>query len=200
MIAGIRGKLWKVNTNKAYLDTGGVLYELHISFKCYDLLKDKQGMETFLFVYHSITDRSQKLFGFLEEKERELFEVLKSLQGIGEMTALRVLSFLTPLELVDSVKREDKSKLEKIPKVKGKTSEKIIFEVKHNLKKFEIFLAESNGDYPQDPKNVKEELSILGLVQLGFDERTATREVRKFLDKNLTADPAEIIREVLKTT
>jgi holliday junction DNA helicase RuvA len=195
MIAGLRGKIRKVNINKAFIDVNGVVYELNISFKSYDILKDANNKEVFLFVFHSITDRSQKLFGFTEEKERELFELLKSLQGIGEMTALRVLSFLSPLELIDAVKREDKTKLEKIPKVKGKTSEKILFEVKQNLKKFESFLEDSSSS---SPKSANESLSILALLQLGFDEKTANREVKKQLEKTPEAETADIIREVLK--
>lgn len=195
MIAGLRGKIRKVNINKAFIDVNGVVYELNISFKSYDILRDTNTKEVFLFVFHSITDRSQKLFGFTEEKERELFELLKSLQGIGEMTALRVLSFLSPLELIDAVKREDKTKLEKIPKVKGKTSEKIIFEVKQNLKKFESFLEDSSSS---SPKSANESLSILALLQLGFDEKTANREVKKQLEKTPDAETADIIREVLK--
>ena len=195
MIAGLRGKIRKVNINKAFIDVNGVVYELNISFKSYDILKDTNNKEVFLFVFHSITDRSQKLFGFTEEKERELFELLKSLQGIGEMTALRVLSFLSPLELIDAVKREDKTKLEKIPKVKGKTSEKILFEVKQNLKKFESFLEDSSSS---SPKSANESLSILALLQLGFDEKTANREVKKQLEKTPDAETADIIREVLK--
>jgi Holliday junction DNA helicase RuvA len=195
MIAGLRGKIRKVNINKAFIDVNGVVYELNISFKSYDILRDTNNKEVFLFVFHSITDRSQKLFGFTEEKERELFELLKSLQGIGEMTALRVLSFLSPLELIDAVKREDKTKLEKIPKVKGKTSEKILFEVKQNLKKFEGFLEDSSSS---SPKSANESLSILALLQLGFDEKTANREVKKQLEKTPDAETADIIREVLK--
>jgi Holliday junction DNA helicase RuvA len=196
MIAGLRGKIRKVNINKAFIDVNGVVYELNISFKSYDILRDLDNKEIFLFVFHSITDRSQKLFGFTDEKERELFELLKSLQGIGEMTALRVLSFLSPSELIDAVKREDKTKLEKIPKVKGKTSEKILFEVKQNLKKFESFLEDSSSS--TSPKSANESLSILALLQLGFDEKTATREVKKHLEKTPDSETADIIREVLK--
>lgn len=196
MIAGLRGFIRKVNVNKAFLDVNGIFYELHISFKTFDQLKDSIHKEATLSVYHSITDRSQKLFGFTEEKERELFELLKSLPGIGEMTALRVLSFMSPSELIDSVKREDRTKLEKIPKVKGKTSEKILFEVKQNLKKFEGFLEESSQSDTFPSNN--ESLSILALTQLGFDEKTAIREVKKHLEKSPNAETADIIREVLK--
>jgi Holliday junction DNA helicase RuvA len=100
-----------------------------------------------------------------------------------------------PLELIDAVKREDKTKLEKIPKVKGKTSEKILFEVKQNLKKFEGFLEDSSSS---SPKSANESLSILALLQLGFDEKTANREVKKQLEKTPDAETADIIREVLK--
>jgi hypothetical protein len=88
-----------------------------------------------------------------------------------------------------------KTKLEKIPKVKGKTSEKIIFEVKQNLKKFEGFLDDSSSS---SPKSANESLSILALLQLGFDEKTANREVKKQLEKTPDAETADIIREVLK--
>ena len=199
MIAGLKGIISKTNINKAYIDVNGIVYEVYISFKSYDSLQEKIGKSVYLHIYHSITDRSQKLFGFLDEKERELFELLKSLQGIGEMTALRVLSFLSPSELIDSVRRDDRSKLEKIPKVKGKTSEKIMFEVKQNLKKFEVFL--SDKDHKLDTDKIdNNQLSILALMQLGFDEKTANREVKKVLDKNPEAETAEIIREVLKYT
>ena len=121
---------------------------------------------------------------------------MKSLQGIGEMTALRVLSFMTPSELIDSVKREDRTKLEKIPKVKGKTSEKILFEVKQNLKKFESFLEDSIP--AGTPKDDKVNLAVMALVQLGYDERTALKEVKKQIEKSPSSDAADIIRDVLK--
>ena len=85
---------------------------------------------------------------------------------------------------------------EKIPKVKGKTSEKILFEVKQNLKKFESFLEDSIPS--GTPKDDKENLAVMALVQLGYDERTALKEVKKQIEKSPSSDAADIIRDVLK--
>lgn len=196
MIVGLRGKIRKLEPSALHLDTGSVVYELFISFKTFDLLKDKPQEEVYLHVFHSITDRNQRLFGFLEENERALFELLKSLSGIGELTALRVLSFLTASELLQIVQAGDSKRLEKIPKVKGKTSEKILFEVKQNLKKFEFLLEMEKGKKITLPQEF--DLAIQALVQLGYDERTASKEVKRITDTGIHSIP-DIIREVLKS-
>jgi Holliday junction DNA helicase RuvA len=198
VIYGLRGKIFQLDISKLYLDTGYVVYEILIPFKIFDELKDKKKEEIFIFIYHSINERGQKLFGFATRKERDLFELLKSLQGIGEMTALRVLSFLQAEELLEIVKSGDKSRLEKIPKIKGKTSEKILFEVKQNVKKFENFLGDGEKLSPQESHDKQNELAILALMQLGFDEKNATKYAEIATQKGFK-ETADIVREVLKT-
>ncbi|MCB1180147.1 MAG: Holliday junction branch migration protein RuvA [Leptospiraceae bacterium] len=199
MIYGLRGKIFQLDFHKIYLDTGTVVYEVFIPFKIYEELKDTKKEDVFIYIYHSINDRGQKLFGFKNKKERDLFELLKSLQGIGEMTALRVLSFMNVEQLLEVVKTQDKSLLEKIPKIKGKTSEKILFEVKQNIKKFENFLEEGNNQNSKETKGENNnEIAIMALVQLGFDEKTATKLVNQAI-KNGVTDTGEIIKESLKT-
>jgi holliday junction DNA helicase RuvA len=198
MISGLRGKIHSLQLGKVELDVSGVLYEVHISFKSYDKLLSNIDSIVFLYTYHLITDRTQKLFGFLEEREKTLFILLRGLQGIGEMTALRVLSFLTPEELITCVKEEDRSKLEKIPKVKGKTSEKIMFEIKQNLNKFQNFVNLKENQKIENHQHSINEISVLALVQLGFDEKTAKSEISKLLKISPNLTDAELIREVLK--
>ncbi|MCE9501894.1 MAG: Holliday junction branch migration protein RuvA [Leptospira sp.] len=196
MISGIRGKLVRLDVNYLFIEADRITYEIFISFKSYLELKEKLNSEIHLHVYHSITDRMQKLYGFLSYKDRELFKVMKSLDGIGEMTALKILSFLSANEIYQIAVSDEREKLEKIPKVKGKTSEKIIFEVKRNLKKFETFLNE--GDDYTPSKEEKKDLSVLALMQLGFDEKTATKEVARIIKEKGLDDTAEIIKEALR--
>lgn len=196
MICGLKGKIIKLEVNSLYIDTGCIVYEVLISFKTYSELKEKNITEVYLHVYHSISDRSEKLFGFLSNKDRELFKVMKSLNGIGELTALKILSFMNFEDLYFAVVNEDKTKLEKIPKVKGKTSEKILFEVKRNLKRFEAFLVE--GENFQTTKDDKIELAVLALIQLGFEEKTARKEITGILKEDSLTDTGEIIKAVLK--
>ncbi len=196
MICGLKGKIAKLDVNSVTIDTGAVAYEVQISFKTYSELKEKKIVEAYLHIFHSITDRSEKLFGFLSNKDRELFKTMKSLNGIGELTALKILSFMTFEDLYKAVQNEDKTKLEKIPKVKGKTSEKILFEVKRNLKKFESFLTE--GEDFQPTKDDKIEIAVMALVQLGFEEKTARKEVAGTISETGSLDTGEIIKAVLK--
>ncbi len=197
MIAGLKGKIERLDVSVVELDVNGVIYEVFISFKTYEDLKEIKDKQVYLFVYHLINDRTQRLFGFPNVRDRELFKLIRGLHGIGEMTALKILSFMSADDLYRAVVNGDNSQLEKIPKVKGKTSEKIIFEVKQNLKKFEAFLNDTNINYTPT-KEDKKDLSVLALIQLGFDEKTAIKEVSKVIKEKNIDDTAEIIREVLK--
>jgi len=215
MIGSIRGKVLRLDLSTVLLETNsGIGYEIYITFPTHLHLKTSQKeKETLLYIYHSITDRSQKLFGFLSRRDRELFQLMKSLNGIGELTALKILSFYNANSLFTIATDENKAALEKIPKVKGKTSEKVLFELKQNLKKLESFLqkeVEPNGisspstdiEFTQSiskstPENADRDLAVLGLIQLGFDEKTSRKEVERIW-KLGTTEASEIIREVLQ--
>jgi holliday junction DNA helicase RuvA len=195
MIACIKGKIRELEFSKVILETNsGISYEVSISFKAYEELKSLN--ETEIYIYHHITDRTEKLFGFMNYKDRELFKLIRSLNGIGEMTALKILSYLNAKELYHAVLNGNQSALEKIPKVKGKTSEKIIFEIKQNIKKLEQFV---NENEKKSSTTSEKELSIQALVQLGFDEKTASKEVDRILKLNSNLNTAEIIKQVLST-
>ncbi|AAS69755.1 Holliday junction branch migration protein RuvA [Leptospira interrogans] len=211
MISGLKGILRKLEVGFVHIETGGITYEVTISFKTYLELKNLPLLkEVQLQIFHSINERGQKLFGFLTEQDKEFFKVMKGLQGIGELTALKILSFFSAEDLYRIVQSGEVKELEKIPKVKGKTSEKIFFEVKQNLKKLELFLSGSSKESSviltsllQSPEEMafskKRETVILGLVQLGFEEKTASKEVDKVLKIFSSNDPGEIIREILKS-
>ncbi|MFB5652041.1 Holliday junction branch migration protein RuvA [Leptospira wolffii] len=211
MISGLQGNIIKLEVGSAHIDVQGVTYEVTISFKTYWELKDLVSSgkkEIRLHIHHSINERGQRLFGFLQERDKEFFKVMKGLHGIGEMTALKVLSFFSPWELHKIASSGEAKELEKIPKVRAKTSEKIFFEVKQNLKKLELFLEKS----PQDPASLEipaerlpspedrfKETAVQALVQLGFDDKSALKEVEKILKKQSFTDTGELIREILKS-
>lgn len=197
MIAGLKGYIERLDVSVIEINVNGVVYEVFISFKTYEQLRILNEKEVYLCIYHLINERSQRLFGFMNIRDRELFKLIRGLHGIGEMTALKILSFMSADDLYRAVVNGDNSQLEKIPKVKGKTSEKIIFEVKQNIKKFEAFLNDTDINYSPTRED-KQDLSVLALIQLGFDEKTAIKEVSKVIKEKNIDDTAEIIREVLK--
>ena len=194
MIVGLKGKISNLEIGCIYLETSvGITYEVSISYKTFDLIKKNNRTELDLFIYHHITDRVEKLFGFMSFKDRELFKLIRSLNGIGEMTALKILSYLDASELYNAVLNGDQSVLEKIPKVKGKTSEKIIFEVKQNIKKLEQFLSDTDKKTPMNENDI----TVQALIQLGFDEKSAIKDVERVTRNEKTKDPSELIRLIL---
>lgn len=211
MISSIRGKILKLNLDSVQIETQfGLGFEILIPFSVHLALKDwNKKDEVFLYVYHSIQERGQKLFGFLNEEDKELFVLIKSMNGIGEQTALKILSFYNLSSLYQIATTENKELLEKIPKMKGKTSEKVMFEFKQNIKKIESLYQKSQDTHskplskPQtiQTKNLEnqeqKELAIKGLIQLGFSEKEAQKAVQQEWIHGLQ-DASAIIREVLK--
>ncbi|WCL51181.1 Holliday junction branch migration protein RuvA [Leptospira sp. GIMC2001] len=203
MIASLRGNVLRLEMGHVILETAsGVGYEIQIPFPTHLHLKSlPENANIVLHIYHSITDRSQKLFGFLTARDRELFRLMKSFNGIGEQTSLKILSFYDADALFNIAKAENKQALEKIPKVKGKTSEKVLFELKQNLKKLESFLSdhfvEDETISTQESLDSQLELAILGLVQLGFDEKTSKKEAESRWKAGLK-EASLIIGDVLK--
>ncbi len=195
MIGSLKGNLIRLDLDSLLIEVSGVGYEVMIPFPLHLALREFEGKEIFIFVYHSITDRNQKLFGFSTNKDRELFKLIKSLHGIGELTALKILSFFQADELYQIAQADDRKTLEKIPKVKGKTSEKILFEIKQNLKKLESFLREDKKE--TTVQNVQNDLAVLALIQLGYDEKTANREVELIRKKEPDLEAGEIVRKVI---
>ncbi|GBF41150.1 Holliday junction specific DNA binding protein [Leptospira ellinghausenii] len=198
MIASLRGKLLQLEIDRLVVEVSGVGYEVMIPFPLHLECKDKISSEIFLHTFHSITDRGQRLFGFSSKKDRELFELIKSLHGIGELTALKILSFFQADDLYQIAKADDKKTLEKIPKVKGKTSEKILFEIKQNLKKFEMFLNEGTPEFSIVDRET--DLATLALIQLGFDEKTATKQVTDAKKTNPGLSASDIVKQVITGT
>ncbi|MDZ4726154.1 MAG: Holliday junction branch migration protein RuvA [Leptospira sp.] len=195
MIGSLKGQLLRLDLDSILIEVSGVGYEVLIPFPLHLQLRESVGKEIFVFVFHSITDRNQKLFGFSTNKDRELFKLIKSLNGIGELTALKILSFFQADELYQIAQADDRKTLEKIPKVKGKTSEKILFEIKQNLRKLESFLREDKKEF--SITNSQNDLAILALIQLGYDEKTANREVALVRKVNPEMEAGEIIRLVI---
>lgn len=216
MIGSLRGQVLRLDLSSVLIETSsGLGYEVFITFPTHLHLKSKaRKKDVLLYIFHSITDRNQKLFGFINTRDRELFQLMKSLNGIGELTALKILSFYNADSLFTIATDENKAALEKIPKVKGKTSEKVLFELKQNLKKLESFLqkdsSESKDENISDSSTVTlekdisprlennaKDLAILGLIQLGFDEKNSRKEVERLWNSG-TKEASEIIRLVLQ--
>lgn len=121
MLAYIEGKIKARGTHFVVLNTtGGVGYLIYVPPRLI------RGEKLALFVYHYQTEKSDALYGFSNFNERELFEQLLKVQGLGPKGAMALLSMYHPKELIGIIKKADLAKIEAVPGIGKKTARKIL--------------------------------------------------------------------------
>lgn len=170
------------------LDINDVGYKVYISLREYE--KITVGEKYKLFIFNYIREDANKLIGFLEEKERKLFEMLLNVKGIGLSLALAILSTFSYNRVVELIISEDVENLRKVPKLGEKKAQLIILDLKKKLKNIDILKEAKISSYLLDDL-------ILALEALGYAKKDIDRILEKTdLDKFSSIEDA--IKEVLK--
>ena len=129
MIEYISGEVVELTPTSAVIETsGGVGYFLHISLNTFSGLK--QGERARLLVHEAIREDAYLLYGFKSRKERELFQLLISVSGVGPNTARMILSGLSPEEFEQVVATENVGLLKSVKGIGAKTAQRIIVDLK----------------------------------------------------------------------
>src|SRR5712692_1249295 len=132
MIAVMRGTLVEKHPNQAVVDVGGVGYDVHIPITTFTRLPDA-GAEVRLRVYTHVREDTLALYGFLSGDEKNLFEKLIGVSGIGPSLAIKVLSGLAAAELIAAIRKGEVERLVRIPGVGKKTAERMVLELRDKL-------------------------------------------------------------------
>lgn len=132
MIAHLRGKLLSKHPNQAIVDVGGVGYDLTISVPTFSDLP-ATGMEVALHVYTHVREDVIALYGFLRSSEKQLFEKLITVSGIGPKLAITILSGMAADEMVAAIRGNDVARLTRIPGIGKKTAERMVLELRDKL-------------------------------------------------------------------
>ncbi len=163
MIGMLRGHVVQLRPLSVIVDVNGVGYNVFVPVSLLGFLENNS--EVLLHVYTLVKEDRIHLYGFQSLIERDLFEVLLSVSGLGAHSALLLLSHFSPDELFAAVKNADPSLLVRIPGIGRKKAEKIIFELKAKEKKLSLFI--SGADVKSDSRKVD---VIAALCSLGFEE------------------------------
>ena len=132
MIGFLRGRIADRQPNTLIVDVQGVGYEVHVPLSTfYDV--GEIGDDITLRIYTHVREDALQLYGFLTELERQLFERLIGISGIGPKLAIAVLSGMDPREVLSAVQRGDVARLTGIPGIGKKTSERIVLELRDRL-------------------------------------------------------------------
>ena len=175
------------------LDVNGIGYKIYISLTTYDSVET--GDTKRFFIYNHIKEEEFKLVGFLEERERNLFEMLLSVKGIGVSLALAIMSTFDMDTFRGLVLQENYIALKKVPKLGEKKAQQIILDLKDKMKKLDIVSMEKVFG-ANASSNLEDEL-IMALEGLGYNKK----DIDKLLDKNEIRNYKNIqeaIKETLK--
>jgi Holliday junction DNA helicase RuvA len=192
MIAFLNGVVAKKSTGQLIIDVSGVGYSVEVSTQTQDKLP-KEGSKIQLLIYHHFTDSDQRLFGFSEQKEKNLFERLITVKGIGPKLGLTILSGMPAHELIQAIVTQDTGALSGITGIGKKTAGRMVLELKDKLfDESEPSIVSDNGQ----TRDRREE-SVSALQALGFRKQDANKVVSKIISNNPDAGISDIVKQAL---
>lgn len=195
MITFLEGTLEEKQPTRIVMNVGGVGYEVLIPLSSYDRLGLPQT-KCRIRTYHMVREDNEVLYGFCTEAERNMFELLLTISGIGPRIALNALNGLTLRELKVAVKGNDIKRLSSISGIGKKTAERIIIELRDKISEGEALEAMSGDDAA--PEDLRGRDAVLALISLGYKQADAQKMVRqvRLRDPNLE-NLEEIVRKSL---
>ena len=134
MIAHLSGTLLAKAPQSVIIDNGGIGYEVTVPLSTFYALPEKDGKVS-LHIYTHVREDALMLFGFYTPLEKEIFTMLISVSGIGPKLATNILSGIGPEELLEAMARGDTARMQSIPGIGKKTSERIALELRDKAMK-----------------------------------------------------------------
>ena len=197
MISYIKGILEDMSPGMVVVDNHGIGYQMMVPMRGESF--PKIGQEIKIYTHMHVREDDVSLFGFLSKEEKEAFELLIGVNGIGPKVGLSVLSTLSVYELKMAVISEDVKTISKTPGLGPKGATKLILELKDKLS-FEELEEDGVGAEIFDTSADSSDsvmITIEGLVSLGYSKSEAAIAVNKVEDaKDLT--PEELLKKALK--
>ena len=191
MIAHIQGKLIEKTPTEVVIDCGGVGYHVNISLHTYSLLPQVDTIK--LFTYLQIKEDSHTLFGFVEKSEREIFNMLLSVSGIGASIARTMLSSLDPKQIIQALAIGDLATIQSVKGIGTKTAQRAILDLKDKvLKIYDL------DEVSMFQNNTNKEEALSALEVLGFNKKLAEKVVDKIVNLDANATVESIIKQALK--
>ncbi len=188
MISSLRGEVVTVSTSYAVIDVGGVGMQFFATPTSLSALRI--GSSAFVHTSLVVREDSLTLYGFSDDDERGVFDILHSVSGIGPRTALAVLSVLTPNMLRAAVERKDEAALTRVPGIGKKGAQRMILELGTKLGPA---IGETGVVEPQ-PAERSEVLEAL--INLGWQER----EAASALEEARTNQPEGTVAQLLRSS
>lgn len=195
MIAYLKGTVHTKSPEQLIVDVHDVGYQLEISTQTFDELP-AEDEEVELLVYHHVTDNDQRLFGFASQNEKDLFELLITVKGVGPKLGLTILSGLPAEQITGAIVQKDNSTLSKIKGIGKKTAERMILELKDKMSEM-VDATYSSSSSTQVSSNIRDE-AVSALQSLGFKKRDSEEAVNLAArDEELNGNVQDLVKKAL---
>jgi Holliday junction DNA helicase RuvA len=179
MIAHIRGQLLSKVPSQAIVEAGGVGYDIAISVPTYSWLP-AEGAQVALYIYTQVREDALALYGFSTRAEKQLFEKLITVTGVGPRLALTILSGLSAEQTIAAIRAQDHASLTRIPGVGKRLAERLVVELKDKLDDLAL-----PAPAPQQAGPAADDV-LSALINLGYNRAAA----QKALETAVTKDKA----------
>ncbi len=193
----LKGTLVAASPLKAVVDVHGVGYSLTIPFNNYAKLP-QLGSSVTLYTTLVVREDSQRLFGFLSEQQRALFESLIDVSGIGPKTAVALIGHMEVNELQAAITQGNTQVICKIPGIGKKTAERLVVEMRDKVKKSFAGGTGASPSAPLDEKSVVHD-ALSALLNLGYNQAQSQKALTTAIGK-IEGEPelAQLITSALR--
>ncbi len=188
MIGYLKGKIISSKPTQIILDVNGVGYKVGISINTFEKVVDKEDVS--LFIHTHVKEDSISLYGFFTESEKEMFELLISISGIGPKIALGLLSGISVESLKEAIEEGNVPRITAVPGIGNKTAERLVLELRSKVEGI------SAGEFTAVQPSIKSE-AISALATLGYNIKVAEKVVRELLIENSNYALEELIKKAL---
>ncbi len=198
MIALLTGKIAYKGISHVVVDAQGVGYRVFIPLTTFYALPEADQTIT-LHIHTSVKEDAIHLFGFYTREERELFQLMISVSGIGPKVALNILSGISSAELLEAISTGNLTKLMAIPGIGRKMAERLILELKEKVMKKIAANAIPAADAKQKQAEMMREDVLSALMNLGY-KAGAARDALEKAARDLKEEPAmdQLLKRALK--
>ena len=197
MIDYIKGTIAELTPTRVVLDNNGIGYRIEISLQTYETLEGKTEAKIYIYHYFRQREDIEMYYGFATKDEREIFELIISVSGVGVNSARMMLSSFSAEELREAILSEDVNRIKSVKGIGLKSAQRLILELKDKIVKGEGTASDSSMLF-QATSNEAIEEATRALTMLGFSKPNVNKAIQTIIKKNPGAKVEEIIKLALK--
>ena len=197
MIEYIKGELTELTPALATVEAAGVGYGLNISLNTFSAIQGKKEVK--LYVHEAIREDAYQLYGFVNRKEREMFELLITVNGVGTNTARMMLSGMSVSELCNAISTGNAKLIQSIKGIGKMTAQRIIVDLRDKI--VALGIAEelpAGGQMAAPVNNAVRDEAVAALTMLGFSPAPSQKVVVGILQQQPDAPVETVVKLALK--